>query len=114
MTRYHAGLLRTRIVAEKPVYVTDVLGGAVTDWQPYSLIWGHCLSARTSEITLADARTTVIVQTVIIRSPHTLDETMRLKINKNYYDIEAIAQVNDQPDFAQCLVRYQAGRGGDQ
>lgn len=101
----HAGMLRERIIVEQPEYQLDMLGGAVTSWQPHSILWAHVESVRGSEKAFADSRRSVVTKKVMIRANDAISSDMRMIIDGAPHVIDAVMPHKKQPEFYECLVR---------
>ncbi|MEZ5851833.1 MAG: phage head closure protein [Hyphomicrobiaceae bacterium] len=97
--------LRHRIVIEAVSRTPDGGGGASEAWAPVATVWAAVRSATGTESVQADAVSSRVSHTVLMRHRDGVVPAMRLRHGTRILDILAVHDTDDRKRFLTCLCR---------
>ena len=99
------GDLSKRVSLEKPVSVSDGMGGFTVSWVTDSIVWAALWPTSANERIQANAPTLVISHRVRIRYHGTIAPDWRLKYGNRYLSVVSIVNTNESDRQLDLMCR---------
>ena len=100
-----ASKLKHRIVLEKPVYVSDLLGGFVTSWNKHSSCWAEVIPLKFEQKLKNEKLENLSQYKVIMREPNGFALDMRIVFKGKFLSIVSVAESGNAMQNLEIIAR---------
>lgn len=85
----NSGLLRNKLVIEKPTVTKGAMGGSIQSWSTFKTVWGALDFSNSRKVIAAKQVNSEVIGMATIRYVTGITPDMRINHKGTYYEIEA-------------------------
>lgn len=96
--------LRQRITIEEPVYTSDLLGGFITAWNAYAILWAEVVPVQRQENISAEKKANSVTYRITTRFVPDVKANMRVLYKGKHYSVRSVVNVNERNEMLEIIV----------
>ena len=99
-----ASRLKQYITIEDPVYTSDLLGGFITAWNDYALLWAEIIPQGKANRLSAEKRAGANIYKITMRYIPGVTEKMRVRHKSKYYSIRSVTNIEERDEKLEIIA----------
>ncbi len=99
-----ASRLRQRITIETPVYTSDLLGGFITAWNIYAVLWAEVIPQAKGSRFVSEKTDSTNLYKMTIRYIPDINTKMRVLYKSRHYAIRSVVNADERNERLDLIV----------